>query len=115
MTLITAPNTSSRKAMLATALATLIGLAGGYFGGTELASVNDTRELCELDPNFCEPCGGGSSLPPCPTGNAGWLCCSRSSGVCVVADVSCSGEGIVLGWCGNYTVNGTVATCHDEQ
>lgn len=62
--------------------------------------------LCALD--------GGKWCSPCPSGDAGPLCCSDA---CVPwADgESCGGA---VGWCSNYTTSttlaGKVSTCHDE-
>lgn len=60
-------------------------------------------------PEYCEPCVG-----TCPQESNGWLCCSESTGICVVADGTC-GEGNVFGYCLNYTEDAATgaAICHD--
>jgi hypothetical protein len=67
-------------------------------------------DLCEQKPELCQPCVG-----TCPQESSGWLCCSETSGICVVANGQC-GEGNIFGWCQNYSVDPAsgAATCHDE-
>lgn len=82
-----------------------LGLGVGLgFSGSERPST-----LCDHYPEFCEPCVGS-----CPQESSGWLCCSETSGICVVANGQC-GEGNIFGWCENYTTDPAsgAATCHD--
>ncbi len=58
--------------------------------------------LCSID--------GGKWCSPCPSGDAGPLCCAETCVPWVDGD-ACGG---VVGWCPNYTTAGKVSTCHGE-
>jgi len=94
------------------AISVILSFLLGLGLGIGLNSVADQRpgNLCEQDPELCEPCVGS-----CPQESSGWLCCSETSGICVVANGQC-GEGNIFGWCQNYSVEPAsgAAICHDE-
>lgn len=105
----------NKNAKLAAALSgvLVLGMGLGYMLSPTAQSSERVRDLCASYPTYCEPCGA-PGMPPCPQGDGGWLCCSETSGICVLANGSC-GSGHIFGYCSNYTTNsdGTV-TCHDE-
>ena len=91
--------------------------SGGTSAGGETgpdASPPDEPVRPEAMPMLCTIDGGKWCPSPCPSGDAGSLCCSD---VCVPLG---KGElcGGAVGWCSNYTTSttpagGKVSTCHD--